>query len=171
MNLRCLAASCLLAHTACDPPKPSFENREKLPSPRWEVPAKVQTIGARVEDPDFVLSVGTYKQCDKSQTLSPAEGFERISVPLRIEGRSQRVVPVNALAFHLEDRDGRRFPATLAGCAPSLPHAQLQEGEVLEGEIAFDIPTRDAPWQLVFHPFLIGRTESVARVEVPSPSN
>jgi hypothetical protein len=132
----------------------------------WQAKGEARATGPKFEDPDFVLEVKPPKLCDEQTPLAPEKDFKRISVPLRLEAKSRREVPVNPLTFALEDADGHRFRATLAGCAPPLPQGTLKAEQHIEGEVAFDVPVGEQSLELVFEPFVIGREEVRARVKL-----
>lgn len=126
--------------------------------------------GPRYADVDLELEVGAPRPCPLNAPFLPAPGFVRLSVPVRVQSRSARSVPTSALAFSLRDRDGQVFGATLAGCDPVLLSQRLSGGAVLEGHVAFDVPSAATRLELAFEPFIIGRPEVRARALVPAVS-
>lgn len=124
--------------------------------------------GPVFEDPDFKLEVHAPKLCASTGPFVPKPGFRRLSIPLSIEARSSRVVPISPVSFRVEDKDGHRYGATLAGCSPTFPNDTLTAGETRRGEVAFDVPQDAGALELVYEPFLIGRKRVLARVDVPN---
>lgn len=147
----------------CDDEQPSDPT---IPPVDWQADGRQRATGPKFEDEDFILEVKPPKACQRKTPLAPKKGFLRVSVPLTLEAKSKRPIPINPLTFALEDADGHRFGATLAGCAPPLPQSTLEQGARIEGEVAFDVPAEVDSLELVFEPFVIGRNEIRARVKL-----
>ena len=92
----------------------------------------------------------------------------RISVLLELEAKSKRELPIDILNFTIEDRNGHQYRPTLAGCGAALKRDSLTLGQKVEGEVAFDVPINAHDLELLFEPFLVGRTKISGRVQVPS---
>jgi len=120
-------------------------------------------------DDDFEFQASSASICPAEAPFFPEAGHERLSVFVRIASRSARPVPVQALAFRIEGKQGEYAP-TLAGCRDALSVSTLSEGQRAQGEVAFDVPAEDGPFELVYEPFLLGRAPIIVRVQVPSPS-
>ena len=157
-----LALGCALL--ACDPPPAA---KERTPDIEWNDTPDQPATGPTFDDEDFRLEVKTPRVCDHKTPLVPAEGLQRLSVPIVVKAKTARALPVSPLPFTLEDEDGHTYRATLAGCAPTIPQTVLKVSQSLEGEIAFDVPKDIGQLELVFEPFLIGREKVTARVSVP----
>lgn len=140
--------------------------RPSSPDPAWEASSNEPATGSRFEDADFILEVEPARRCEGDTPLAPQKGYQRISVPVEVNARSKRGVPVGPLLFSLEDARGHRYRATLAGCAPPVAPTTLKEGEKLVGEISFDVPRDSERLELIFSPFLIGRDAVSARVKI-----
>lgn len=122
-------------------------------------------VGPNYEDDDFELQFVRRETCKPSPPFLPEAGRERWSVELRIRSKSERAVPVQTLAFHLRDKSGHYFSATLAGCRPPLKTETLSGGRIAHGNVAFDVPQGQDVLELVYEPFLVGRpkVEAVVR--------
>lgn len=124
--------------------------------------------GPSHDDPDFFVTVEAPRRCPQSPPFLPPSGSERLSITLQIRAKTGRLVPVGPLVFSLEDEEGRRFGATLAGCGPALPRRDLQAPDEARGELAFDVPEGSRGLRLVFEPFLIGRSPIKIWLDLPS---
>lgn len=155
----------ILTALTCWACEPSSSRAEK--SKTWEVAGQASASGPRFEDQDFVLEVRAAEPCEQDGVLGPTAGQRRLSVPVRIEARGERSIPVSAMEFSIEDADGHRFRPTLAGCREVFRPRDLAKGETLEGYVSFDVPEDRKTFEVVFDPFLIGRKPVVARVRLP----
>lgn len=139
------------------------------PAPaEWKTSPEEKATGLSYEDEDFTLNALQPTICKEIGPMAPPGTLQRISVPIVVEGRSAREVPVGTLLFTLEDKQGHQFRPTLAGCGPSLSRAGVTAGQSIRGEVAFDVPQGVGALELTFEPFLIGRKKVTARVSVPS---
>lgn len=134
---------------------------------RWMDEPEKRAEGPRVEDRDFVLDVGAPWICETPGVLAPKEGWTRLTVPFALEATTRREVPVSPLSFALQDKEGHRFSPTLAGCLPAFDPRKLSTGDKLEAHLAFDVPSPEAHFDLLFEPFLIGRKPVSVRAELP----
>lgn len=160
-----LLASMLIVCGACEE---SPGDQASPPAP-WQLAdsAEQSADGPRFVDDDFELEASAPSVCKASEPMAPPQGYERLSVPIKIKGRSSREVPLNTMDFTLIDDDGHQFRPTLAGCRPALKTMRLTKGRSQSADLAFDVPREERSWQLVFHPFLLGRKELRAKVKVP----
>ena len=137
--------------------------------PDWEdVPRSQEPLGPRAEDRDILLEVGPFRLCDGKGPLGPAAGQQRISVPILVQAKSMRAVPVSPLTFSLQDQKGHRFRPTLAGCDRPFKPRELRAGEKLRGHVAFDVPRAHSQLTVSFEPFLIGRKAVSLRAKLPA---
>lgn len=133
----------------------------------WEARPVKSSDGPRFEDPDFVLEAGVPSRCQEVGVLSPPSGWKRLSIPIELRGLTSRAVPVSPLLFSLEDQGGHRYRPTLAGCHPAFQPRELAQGGQLDAHLSFDVAPGAERLELVFEPFLIGRSPLAARVDVP----
>lgn len=157
----------LLLTASCDEKK----SPQAHPSePGWDVADDTlrPASGPSYNDEDFSFEAKAPERCATHAPMNPASGLIRISVPVTLRGLSNREVPVTAMSFTLNDKEGHTYRPTLAGCHPSLKSTELSSQRQLEAHIAFDVPASTSDWELTFHPFLLGRKEVRAQVEVPS---
>ncbi len=145
------------------------EERQQAPEAevKWEETGLTAAVGPQFDDEDFLLVARAPKTCPTEGPMAPPNTKLRISVPVEVTAKSQRQVPVSALTFTLEDREGHEYRPTLAGCAPSLRQRTIAAGTKIAGEVAFDVPRNVGPLELRYEPFLIGRKKVTARVKVP----
>lgn len=164
----CLLTVCLLQVGGCD----ADSKQEPAPDPGWQVSdlATQSADGPRFVDEDFELEAYAPTLCSNASPMAPTKGYERLSIPIQIKGRSAREVPLSTMDFTLIDEDGHRFRPTLAGCKPSPKTMRLTKGKSQNAELAFDVPQSESNWLLVFHPFLLGRKELRATVRIPPRS-
>src|SRR5690606_26377991 len=130
-------ASLALLHFGCEQ---KTEPSSRPAHAEWKTSPEEKATGLTYEDEDFTLTALQPTTCKKEGPMAPMAALERISVPIIVEGRSAREVPVGAMLFTLEDNEGHQFRPTLAGCGPSLSPAGVTAGKSLRGEIAFDVP-------------------------------
>lgn len=133
----------------------------------WEARPVKSSDGPRFEDPDFVLEAGAPSRCQEVGVLSPPSGWKRLSIPIELRGTTTRAVPASPLLFSLEDQEGHRYRPTLAGCHPAFQPTELAHGGKLDAHLSFDVAPGAEHFELVFEPFLIGRSPIAARVDVP----
>lgn len=170
LHLACLGplwlAAPLLFATACDE-KNTLETETSQPS--WNVADETMRAvsGPSYRDEDFSFEASAPELCQTRAPMNPAEGHVRLSIPIKLAGLSQREVPVTAMSFTLSDQEGHTYRPTLAGCHPSLKSTALTNGDILKTHAAFDVPRIITQWNLTFHPFLLGRKEVRAEVELP----
>jgi len=134
--------------------------RRAEPHPRPEGPV--------YDDDDFRLEAGLPRVCNKTAPFLPEPGLLRLSIPVVVRAKTRRLIPISPLSFQLTDSEGRRYGPTLAGCQPALKNVRLEEGQSVEGDVAFDVAVGARDLELGFDPFLIGRKEVHALVLVPS---
>ena len=154
--------------SACEDKRTAPQNGKPEISVGWSrdltnLPAK----NSFYEDVDFVLEVKKPSICERETPLHAKDGSVRISVPISVQARTAREVPVSALSFTLEDPDGHRYRPTLAGCTPALKQQRLKQEDKITSEVAFDVPRTATKFELHFDPFLLGRDKVTARVVVP----
>ena len=157
----------LMLTAACDK---KDEPQVEAPEPGWHVADDTlrPASGPRYRDEDFSFEVEAPERCQTQAPMNPEAGLIRLSIPVKLEGLSKREVPVTAMSFTLSDSEGHIYRPTLAGCHPSLTSTALSQQRKLESHIAFDVPESTTNWELTFHPFLLGRKEVRAQVEVPA---
>lgn len=165
-ELRWFGATSLVLLSAC-----TQEKTERRASPSSD-PGPWETQGPRPEGPthedqDFKLTASRLAVCGSEATLSPPVGHQRVSVPIELESSSERPLSVGPLHFSLQDENGHRYRATLAGCRPTLKQQTLAKDQKLSAEIAFDVPRDAGPYDLYFEPFVVGRKPISAAVKVP----
>lgn len=122
---------------------------------------------AEFDDPDFTLTAEAVHPCRETAPFPPPPGFRRLSVPVRVQAKGKRLVPIGPLSFQLVDSRGQSFGPTLAGCDAALPSRNLESNELVTGYVAFDVPQGVGDLELQFEPFLIGRPKVRASVQVP----
>ena len=161
------SAHLLMLTAACEN---KDEPQVEAPQPGWHVADDTlrPASGPRYRDEDFSFEAGAPERCQTQAPMNPQAGLIRLSIPVKLEGLSKREVPVTAMSFTLSDSEGHIYRPTLAGCHPSLPSTALSQKRKLDSHIAFDVPESTADWKLTFHPFLLGRKEVRAQVEVPA---
>lgn len=145
-------------------PQPAPQSAIVAPTPSQKTG---QVISNRFEDADVSLEAIRVRRCPPDPPFVPPLHHERLSVLVRVASKSARPVPVQALAFRIETEDEQPYAATLAGCGKPLSVASLADGQVAEGEVAFDVPESRGPLKLVYEPFLIGRPPLTVRVRIP----
>jgi hypothetical protein len=77
-------------------------------------------------------------------------------VEVQIDATTSAKVPVNPFYALISDRNGERYEATLAGCAPVLAAAQISQGESARGWISFDVPEGISGARLSYAPAVLG---------------
>ncbi len=147
-------------------------NKEPAPEnvrrPAWETGTDEELpLGDTFEHDDFKLRVFAPRICSPSSALTPPQGMIRFSLPIELQVLSKRGMTLNPLHFTIEDKEGHRFRATLAGCVPTIATQQLSQGSSIRGEVAFDLPHSLKKFELIFEPFLVGRKPVIARLLVP----
>ena len=162
-----LWSAVLLASSACDPVP---QKSDELEQPRWSDTTTTAPASPTYVDDDFSLSAKPTKTCSKSGPMAPPHGTKRLSVPIEVQAKSARKVPVSALLFTLVDAKGHEFRPTLAGCSPTIAQRTIFRDEKVMGEVAFDVPAEFRAEELRFEPFLIGREKVSARVKIPPDS-
>jgi hypothetical protein len=146
-------------------PEPRAAAQDTAPS---GPPPRASATSTRYEDDDFELEAISTTVCPTEAPFLPEAHHERLSILVRIASRSTRPIPVQALAFRVESPKGS-YSSTLAGCGPALSVATLSSGQREGGEVAFDVPVDEAPLELVYEPFLLGRPPLLVHVKVPAP--
>lgn len=148
----------------------SERTQKKKPSPAarsWEEEGKSRPDSTVYEDQDFVLEATGLTVCDSAPPLAPKPGHRRVSVSVILTGRSSTALTIGPLQLSLQDSDGHRYRATLAGCRPTLKQQELKKDQRIEAEVAFDVPASANRFELYFEPFIVGRKPISAPVRVP----
>lgn len=171
----CVLASCLILVSGCretsSDGERAPENAPRADSPFARDPAPPsadQPLTPHYEDEDFRVDVERPEICQPEAPFLPAADRERLAVHVRIEAKTARVVPFQPLAFSVEDDEGHRYGATLAGCGSRFENRRLVAPERAEGVIHFDVPKKVGTLRLVYEPFLIGRPPVRAWLGFPS---
>lgn len=164
ISLALSALPVLVLCTACDH---STEKKDAATDIRWTDPAK-PAVGPKFDDQDFVLTVEAPTLCKSEGPMAPSPKEKRLSIPVKVQGKSSRQVPVNPLLFTLEDAEGHEARPTLAGCRAAIPQMRLVRDEHATGDVTFDVPLDFRAAELRFEPFLIGREKVIARVDLSS---
>jgi Domain of unknown function (DUF4352) len=113
-------------------------------------------VGQTATNAFYSMRVLHVTTCSVEPHLQPPEGVRRLGVEVQIDARSAAKVPVNPFYALVSDRNGERFEATLAGCAPVLAAAQISQGESARGWISFDVPQGMAGARLSYAPAVLG---------------
>jgi Domain of unknown function (DUF4352) len=146
----CLALSCQGAPT------------QGTPEPSSAIPATVvggltvHEVGQTATTAFYSMRVLHVTTCTVEPHLQPPAGVRRLGVEVAIEATTETKVPVNPFYALISDRNGERFEATLAGCAPVLAAAQISQGESARGWISFDVPQEMLGARLSYAPAVIG---------------
>lgn len=121
----------------------------------------------RARHRDFDLEVLETRVCPLG-TIPTKDDERRLTVKIHLQGRSKMAVPTGPLLFSLRGSRGRRFAATLDGCAPPIPSGVFskQSGSA-EGSVAFDVPKNEKRLELWFEPFIAGRPPVRVRALIP----
>jgi hypothetical protein len=155
--LLCLLPFLSSCDKSSDPPRPA----------QYDLELPVEAPSPSYVDNDFSLRAGTPKLCPQSGVLGPASGMLRIAIPVEIELKSQRSLPVGPMLFLAATRNGTYRP-TLAGCQDPFPARTLTVPATVKSHVTFDLPQDYKELQLVYEPFIIGRKAVSARVLVPN---
>lgn len=145
------------------------EGNEKVARPSASTASPKPQVPRVFQDQDLRLETLSTARCQPEPPFLPPADHERISVKIQVTSRSSVPIPVQALALRLETDREERFAATLAGCKPPLSALTLSDGQTATGDVAFDVPLRRGPLELVYEPFLLGRAPVSVRVQVPEP--
>ncbi|HSC87440.1 MAG TPA: DUF4352 domain-containing protein [Polyangiaceae bacterium] len=174
IGLAVLSACRSERHSSTDPPTtetpPASSEQLQLepPTPLATTSPPFAELEAKYDDADFSVHVGELRACVPEAPFLPPPNHRRLAVELEVRAKTQRIVPVGPLGFSLEDGEGLRYGATLAGCGPSLPSARLSGSERAQGQVAFDVPSSANELRLVYEPFLVGRKRVTAFLALPS---
>jgi len=132
------------------------------PSPPALTPAattQVARVGQRLMlDDEFhtVVKVQTWK----SSVFSPDRGNIYVSVLIRIEAVNE--APYNELLYKVADSEGFRYQLAFASREPSLGSGTLAPGDVVQGWIVFEVPSKSSKrLTLLFQPSILASPVSV----------
>ncbi len=129
------------------------------------------SFAEQFDDEDFLVQVRTARLCTPVAPFLPPADHRRVAVDVEGTAKTERLVPVSPLTFWLEDEDGHRFGATLAGCGPAFSNRNLQRAQSIRGEVAFDVPKSARDLRLIYQPFLVGRTQVTAHLALPNSTH
>ena len=137
-------------------------------APPYDLPLpQADPQGPIYEDPDFILEVGKPQICESKGVLAPPGDFTRLAVPIHLESRSKREIPVGPMLFSLAAGE-QTFRPTLASCKPTFTPGKLSQGTSIDAHVAFDVPRDHEELEIRFEPFLVGRKKVQASARVPS---
>jgi len=157
---RVILAACFSVLTGC-------EEKSSPPTSHYDLELQRQEPnGPLYEDEDLKLEASSAQRCTGTGVLAPRDGHERWAIPLHIEVKGRREVPVGPMLFSVWTGD-RAYRPTLAGCKTSFPTRTLKPGEELSSYVTFDVPAASGEMRLTYEPFIIGRKKVEAQVVVP----
>lgn len=78
-----------------------------------------------------------------------AEGYEFVTVDLRIENQTAQPLRYEPVDFILVDRRGRETTAICGGIEPAIARGELAPGTGIDGVLTFEVPERFRPERFV----------------------
>lgn len=136
----------------------------KRPPDRMAPPEAPFAVGEWATADDYRLRLTEVRECEVESYFAPRGGHIKLGAKLELEAGSAAEVPSNQLHAVLVDAEGSRYPATLAGCRPSLPTVRLSRGKSASGFVTFDVPRDASGLTLRYEPVIVGRAESAVSI-------
>ncbi len=136
------------------------------PPDRLALPQERAAPGAWAKSDDYRMRVVAVRACEVEPHFAPQKGHLKLGVELEMAGTSKHEVPSNPLHATLVDAEGNEYPATLAGCLPSLPAKRIKESETTRGFVTFEVPENAGALVLRYAPFVIGRADATLAFDV-----
>ena len=121
---------------------------------------EVYQVGDTVQLSDLDLEVLGVTYPQGTELINPREGFRFLLVEVRIQNQGDRVREItSAVQMSLKDGSGQQYTLNLGAQSladAGLPDDELAPGEVVRGQIGFQVPVNARYVLFVFDPELIG---------------
>ena len=113
---------------------------------------EVFRIGDRVEISDLVIQVLSVSFPAGTEIVKPKEGYQFAAVDVQIENQGSSIQEISSLVqMYLKDETGQKYTFHLGAQSlldTGLPDDELQPGEMVRGQIGFQVP--ENPGGLIF---------------------
>lgn len=117
-------------------------------------------IGDSVEISDLVIQVLGVSYPAGTEIVKPKEGFRFVAVDVQLENQGSTTTEVTSIAqMYLKDGTGQKYTFHLGAQAvldSGLPDDELQPGEMIRGQIGFQVPVEAQDLVFVFDAEIFG---------------
>jgi len=117
-------------------------------------------LGDPIEISDLIIQVLEVSYPTGTGIIKPKEGFQFVAVDVQIENQGSTVQEITSVVqMYLKDETGQKFTFHLGAQSlldSGLPDDELQPGEMVRGQIGFQVPQEVLDLVFVFDAEIFG---------------
>lgn len=117
-------------------------------------------LGEPIEISDLIIQVLAVSYPTGTEIIKPKEGFQFVAVDVQIENQGSTVQEITSVVqMYLKDETGEKFTFHLGAQSlldSGLPDDELQPGEMVRGQIGFQVPQEVLDLVFVFDAEIFG---------------
>ncbi len=120
----------------------------------------IYSIGEQIEISGLVIQVLGVSYPAGTDFIKPKEGYKFVSVDVRVENQGETVQEITSIVqMYLKDNTGQKYTFHLGAQSiidSGLPDDELQPGEIIRGQIGYQVPGDTADLIFVFDAEVFG---------------
>ncbi|MCG0278537.1 MAG: DUF4352 domain-containing protein [Thermanaeromonas sp.] len=135
-------------------------------APKPQPPPKTFSIGEPIKMGGLVFTVNGVRESKGDQFIRPKEGYIYKIVDVTLENIGEKPAAISSLMmFSLADSEGYRYKVTIGPETRGSLDGELQPGQKMRGELAFEVPTKATGLQLLFEPNVLGFGQAIVSLK------
>lgn len=124
-------------------------------------------VGQRREAGGIALTVIKVSKLDQiDEFLKPDDGNIYLVLEVIIENLSREITPYNPFYFRIKDVDGFEYDSAFVAPPPELKAGDLQQGDKVRGNVAFEIPVFAQGLTVTYEPLVLFGGYQPVRVDL-----
>jgi hypothetical protein len=120
----------------------------------------IYSIGEQIEISGLVIQVLGVSYPAETEYIKPKEGYKFVSVDVQVENQGETIQEISSIVqMYLKDNSGQKYTFNLGAQSiidRGLPDDELQPGELIRGQIGYQVPANTAGLLFVFDADIFG---------------